>query len=65
MRPQPRGYRSRVRTVRLPDRLDETLAAFAAVEHRERNVIMRDALTEYFEHHPIAHTANKRPPSNT
>ena len=45
------GVQTRVRQVRLPDPLDETLARYVAQPHTTRSEVMREALEQYLETH--------------
>lgn len=47
----PRGHRSPVRSLRLPDELSRRLDAQAEAEGRRPSDVMRDALVEYLDGH--------------
>jgi hypothetical protein len=47
------GYRSPLRSFRLPEAMDATLATLSEAQHRKQSDVIRDALAEYFERHPV------------
>jgi hypothetical protein len=48
-----RGYRSPLRSFRLPEAMDVTLTALSEAQHRKQSDVIRDALAEYFERHSV------------
>jgi hypothetical protein len=47
------GYRSPLRSFRLSDAMDVTLTSVSEAQHRKQSDVIRDALAEYFERHPV------------
>jgi hypothetical protein len=47
------GYRSPLRSFRLPEAMDVTLTSVSEAQHRKQSDVIRDALAEYFERHSV------------
>ncbi len=47
------GYRSPLRSFRLPEAMDATLTTLSEAQQRKQSDVIRDALAEYFERHPV------------
>ena len=47
------GYRSPLRSFRLPEAMDAALTTVSKAQRRQQSDVIRDALAEYFERHPV------------